>query len=340
MTIRSTHVIHGLKTGLAAVLSYSIITFLNLELGHWAVISSVIVMQIYVADSVEMCLNRFTGTLLGAALAVLVILVLPKNNAFIGMALFAATGLCSFLTHFKTRYRMAGITVVIVVMTGMDAENIFMFGMSRVFEICIGILCAFAVSVLIFPKRRVDHLYEKLHLQSKECAQKCCMLVDAFVSKQQNVSEALVDELVKDVWENHAVLQKIHQNEAVIYHKKYNKNFSNKVSLLNRSVEHLRNMVRALNSLDGEGYDIILSQEMQKIAKESGTTLIEVMKKDPVLRIDNLEKMLDHLDEKLLSLRKEGLIRRFDSKRLIQVFSFYSSLQYFAQDILAGAKRI
>ena len=50
--------------------------------------------------------------------------------------------------------------------------------------------------------------------------------------------------------------------------------------------------------------------------------------------------MIAALDTKLLTLRKEGLIRRFDSPRLIQVFSFYSSLLYFTEDILAGTKEM
>ena len=233
---------------------------------------------------------------------------------------------------------MAAITVVIIVMTGIDAENIFIFGLFRVFEIFIGILCAFVVSVLVFPKRRVDVLMERLEFQSLECSKICCVLVDAFISKQQNVEETLVDDLVRDVWENHSLLQKINQHEAMIYHKKFNKKFSDKVSLMNRSVEHLRNMVRTLNSLDDNGYDIIMSLELKKLAEESGKMLSAIMKNKSLFTTNNLENMVTDLDTKLLNIRKEGLIRRFDSKKLIQVFSFYSCLQYFAEDILAGAK--
>lgn len=337
--------IHGLKTAFAAVLAYGITTLLNLEFGYWAVISTVIVMQVYVADSIEMCLYRFFGTIAGALFGVLVILVTPKTDFFIGLALFVAIGICSFLTHYKNRYRLAAITAVIVVMTGIDAENIFIFGLARVFEISIGILCAFVISVSIFPKRRVDVLKEKLEAQSKECSQKCCILVNAFLSKQQNVEETLVDDLVRDVWENHALLQNIRQHEALIYYKKFNKNFSSQVTLMSRSVEHLRNMVRTLNSLDGNGYDIIMSQELEMLARGSGKTLVALMKNESLSERNDLKDMVDALDIKLLNIRKEGFIRRFDSKRLIQVFSFYSSLLYFAEDILvetriSSAKRV
>jgi len=331
--------IHGFKTAFSAVLAYAITTLLHFDFGYWAVISSVIVMQVYVADSVEMCLYRFSGTIIGALLGVLVILVIPKTHFFIGLSLFVTIGLCSFLTRYKTRYRMAGITVVIVIMTGIHDQNIFLFGLSRVFEICIGILCAFAVSVLILPKRKVDVLRNKLDNQAYECAKKCNLLVDAFILKQQNVEETLVDELVKDVWDNHALLQKIQRHESLIYQKKFNENFPAKVTIMNRSVEHLRNMVRALNSMEETGYDIIMAQELKKLGKESGKSLVMLMKNKTLPEENDLECTIKEMNIKLLNLRKEGLIRRFDSKRLVQVFSFYSSLLYFTEDILAGHRK-
>ena len=338
MKISPVHVLHGFKTAFAAVLAYVITSFFHLELGYWAVISTVIVMQIYVADSVALCLYRFSGTILGALIGILVILVIPVTPLFIGIALFLTIGFCSFLTCFQPRFRMAAITVVILIMTGVHAENIILFGLSRVFEIFIGILSAFLVSVLIFPRRGADVLMERLESQSKICAEKGQVLVDAFIARQKRVEENLVDSLVKEVWDNHELLQKVNQHEALIYHKNFNTSFSDKVSLMSRSAEHLRNMVRALNALDGEGYDIILSKELKQLTEESGNMLTLLMKDQP-LSTASLEQALNLLDSGLLDLRAKGLIRRFDSKRLIQVFSFYSSLLYFAEDILALAKK-
>lgn len=342
MNISSTHVIHGCKTALAAVLAYTITTLLNLELGYWAVLTSVIVMQVYVADSVEMCLYRFSGTIAGAFFGVLVMLVTPKDVFSISIALFITIGICSFLTRYQTRYRMAAITVVIIVMTGISADNIIFFAMSRVFEICIGILCAFTVSVLIAPKRRVDLLMGRLESQSADCADKCTALVDAFVSRQRHVEQTFVDELLKNVWDNHAMLQKIRQHEALIYHKKLDRHFSDKVTLMSRSTEHLRNMVRTLNSPGRQDYDIIMARELETIAKESGKTLSAIMGGHipPANEADELEQAIAALDTRLITIRNQGMIRRFDTDKLIQVFSFYSSLRYFAEDILSGAKKI
>jgi uncharacterized membrane protein YgaE (UPF0421/DUF939 family) len=336
MCILSRHAIHGLKTALAAVMAYAVTTALDLEFGYWAVISTVIVMQVYVADSVEMCLYRFSGTLIGALLGVLVILTIPKTPVFIGMALFLTIGICSFLTRYKTRYRMAAITVVIVVMTGLQTQDAWHFGLSRVLEIGIGILCAFAVSVAVFPQRKIDVLKQRLENQARACADKCRILVEAFIARQQCVNEALITALASEVWDNHALLEKTRRHESLIYQKTFRENFALKVAVISRSVEHLRNMVRSLNTCDDAGYDIIMSRELMRVADVSGKALVRFVQNDSLGVRQDLIQALEELHAKLIGIRREGLIRRFDYQRLVQVFSFYSSLVYFADDILAG----
>lgn len=338
MEIKSTDIIHGVKTAIASVLAYAITILLNLDFGYWAVISTVIVMQVYVADSIEMCLYRLSGTVIGALMGVLVILAIPGTPVWIAGALFFTVGLCSFLTQYRTRYRMAAITVVIVVMTGVASDDIIGFGLARVIEICVGILCAFAVSVLILPRRKADVLRGKLEAQARECAEKCNILVSAFISRQQNVDESLLDELVQDVWNNQNFFLNIRRHESLLYHLK--DNFSAKLILMGRVVEHLRNMVRILNSLDSDGYDIIMSKELKAISQESGDALVALIKNDPSYDRKRLETMINDMDSRLLDIRKEGLIRRFDLKRLVQVVSFYNSLEYFAEDIFSGAEKL
>ena len=338
MNFTSIHMIHGLKTAAAAVLAYAVTLLLHIEFGYWAVISTVIVMQVYVADSLEMCLYRLSGTVIGAILGVVVILIFPLTPTGIGSALFLTIGICSFLTRYKPKYKMAAITVVIVVMTGMNSPNIIEFGLFRVVEICLGILCATLVSLLIFPRKKADVLRKKLETQAMDCSEKCNFMVAAFIAKQKNVDEFLMDNLIQDIWNNQSFFLNIRRHEALIY--KLNENFPAKVCVMGRVAEHLRNMVRILNSLDSRGYDIIMAKELKDISKESGEALVALMKNDPSFDKKKLEHLVEKVDNKLVDIRKEGLTSRFDVKRLIQVFSFYNSLKYFAEDILSGADKI
>ena len=94
-------------------------------------------------------------------------------------------------------------------------------------------------------------------------------------------------------------------------------------------------MVRTLNTRDNNGYDSILYRELKNLAEKSGNALIMIVKNEPLTIKKNLERTVSELDAGLLNIRKEGLIRRFDSRKRVQVFSFYSSLLYFTEDILS-----
>jgi hypothetical protein len=181
-------------------------------------------------------------------------------------------------------------------------------------------------------------LRNKLEAQAMGCSEKCNFLVNAFISKQKNVDESLMDSLIKDIWNNQSFFLNIRRHEALIY--KLNENFPAKVFVMGRVAEHLRNMVRILNSLDTKGFDIIMSKELMDISKISGEALVALMKNDPAFDKKELERLVQKMDSKLLDIRKEGLTSRFDVKRLVQVFSFFSSLKYFAEDILSGADKI
>ncbi|WDP84356.1 MAG: FUSC family protein [Desulfobacter sp.] len=339
MKLSYLHMLHGFKTALAAIIAYIITLVFNLEFGYWAVISTVIVMQVYVADSIDMCLYRLSGTLIGAVLGVGVMLIMPNTPIGIGIGLFVTIGICAFLTRYKTRYRMAAITVVIIIMTGIADPNIIMFGISRVIEIGLGIICAFGVSVLVFPRRKADVLRTRLKDQAQACDRLCHSLVHAFIHKQQHVDEIQVEHLVDQVRENQAFLSKIHQHEALIY-RLTTDHFQAKVFLMGRAVQNLRTMARILNSLEGEGHEIIMANELEAMTRVSGHLLICLVTNNPNLEKEKLARMINELDTRLLGIRKEGLTARFDLKRLVQVFSFYNSFKYYAEDILAGAERI
>ena len=328
------HMIHGFKTALAAIIAYTVTAIFNLEFGYWAVISTVIVMQVYVADSIEICLYRLSGTLIGAALGVCVMLIVPPTPIWIGAALFVTIALCAFLTRYKTRYRMAAITVVIIIMTGFAEPNILIFGISRVIEIGLGIVCAFAVSVLVFPRRKADVLRLRLSDQARDCNDLGLILVKAFIQKQAHVDETPVDNLVNEVKENQSFFLNVHRHEARLY--KLGENFQARVFLMGRTVENLRTMTRILNGLDGLGHDIIMAGELEEIAVTAGQTLKDLNTGKCIADTQKLSHLIQNLDKRLNDIRKEGLTTRFDIKRLVQVFSFYNSLKYYAEDILAG----
>jgi len=333
-----THYIHGGKTALAALLAYAFTLAFGFKFGHWAVISTVIVMQVYVADSIELCLYRLSGTAIGATLAAGVMVFLPRTPVWIAGALFFSVALCTLLTQYRTRFRMAAITLVIVMMTASASDNILIFAWQRVLEIAIGILCAFLVSVLVLPRRKADMLRQRMEAQAATCAGLCTQLVNAFNKGQQNIEEGPVEELTDAVRKNSTFFISIRRHETRIYN--LGQNFQPKVLLMARAAENLRTMARILNSLKGQGHEIILSRELLDLAQISGKTLNALVKDDPNCPLEELDRMIRDIDDKVVAIRREGLTSRFSLNRLVQVFSFYNSLKYFAEDILKEAGHI
>ena len=147
---------HGLKTGTAAVLAFGLASLFNLKYGYWAALSAVIVMQVYVADSVQMCLYRFSGTAVGALIGMAAISVFPATQAMTVLALFLSVAFCAYMTRYNARYRMAAITVCIVILASLDQEDRLVFGLLRVAEIGIGVAAAALPAHAATPATKLD----------------------------------------------------------------------------------------------------------------------------------------------------------------------------------------
>lgn len=331
------HLIHGLKTALACVLAYAITQAFSLEFGYWAVISTVIVMQVYVADSVSLCLYRFSGTLLGAFLGLLVLYAFPPVPLWTATALFVSVAVCGFMTHYNTRYRMAAVTLVIILLSGDPGLSPLRFCMARVWEISIGIGCAFVVSVALFPSRKLDFLKEAIKHQATECCDRYDALIHAFLNRQQTVSADFLDTLEQSIRMNHEMLQDVIRHETLIYHREGADGMVATLTVLDRAVEHLRTMARTLATEAGPGYDIIMESELLELAQRTKETLVRFIADPKNVRGKALGQALRTAESRMAVLRAEGVTQRFNLSKLIQVFSFYHSMHYLAEDLLHAA---
>ena len=145
----------GLRMTLAALASYAIGDLIGLSQVYWAVLSAVIVIQGSVGGSVKAGLNRLVGTIGGAAWgAIMSWLIVHNGPPSLTLALFAAVAPLALLTGFKTEYRIAPITAIIVLMgTAPPQATPLSSALERVLEITLGSAVAVAVALLIFPAR-------------------------------------------------------------------------------------------------------------------------------------------------------------------------------------------
>lgn len=329
---RKAHIRHGIKTGLASVLAYILAQWMNLSYGYWGALSAVIVMQINVADSIRMCWYRFSGTAVGALIGIIAILAFPATQPMTMVALFISVAFCAYMTRFNTRYRMAAITVTIVVVASLGEPDRVMYALFRVMEIATGVLSAFIINITIWPIRAGTTLKQSLNEHFSTCADRYNELLEAFLSHQEGVDENLLNELEADVAEDQDLFKKVVKHERLIF----NENtalLSRKIRTLERCIINLKTMLSALNNVQGEGYDILMRSELRELADATMNTMRTLGGGDSI-DTRELELALLKAEGRLMQLREEGVTKRFYLRKLIQFFSFYHGIQSMAQDLL------
>ncbi|WP_319542155.1 FUSC family protein [uncultured Pseudodesulfovibrio sp.] len=323
--IASSHVRHGIKVGVASVLAYVMSGLMGMPYAYWAVITTVIVMQIHVADSIHMCLYRFTGTAIGAGMGILLILIFPATHFWTLVGIFVGTGICAYLTRYNARFRMAAITVAIVYLTSLGDEHRILFTMSRVAEIGIGVACAFLVSVVLWPRRAGAALRERLEHQFGQLAVRYTLLMNNFLSQQQKTDPDLFDDFAGETEKNKEMFHKVYSVERRFFRDDVDL-LSTQVNVFRSVLERLQSMLTLLNQVEGVGFDIILAPELTELKRATTNALraIGIGKPHDTKR---LEEAVNNIETRFIELRREGVTSRFSAQRLFQVLGFISSAQ-------------
>ncbi|MHB1285912.1 MAG: FUSC family protein [Leptospirales bacterium] len=148
----------SLKTYIAAIASLYIAFLWNLSQPYWALLTVMIVAQPYTGMVRSKALYRFLGTFIGASAAVILVpnlVDLPELLTF-SMALWI--GLCLYLslidgTPRSYAFILSGYTAALIGFPSVEhPRRIFPTAVTRVEEVCLGILCTFIVNELFFPR--------------------------------------------------------------------------------------------------------------------------------------------------------------------------------------------
>ena len=146
------HFIDAFKTGLAATLCLWFGHLLGLKHSYWAAISAIVVMAADTAVTITSSRDRLIGTALGAFLGWATFYVWHGHYIIYGVAIAICIFLCSALAFDKAG-RLAGVALTIVLLLHMD-ETPLQAATSRFLEVSLGIIVAFAVTLLVFPAKR------------------------------------------------------------------------------------------------------------------------------------------------------------------------------------------
>lgn len=327
---------HGIKTGLACLLAYEASRALGLPYGFWAVISTVIVMQVYVADSVKMCLYRFFGTAIGAVIGIAAIWAFPPGELWNDAAIFLTLGFCAFMTRYSPRYRMAAITVSVVFVGsfGSPTEERILYALLRVLEITVGVGIAFLVSVLVFPERLEAHLNERLNSQISQAADLCRELTTTFIYGETPPPLKALQELSAQVRMNRGNLTGITHHELLLARRRRGNTLESMIHRLERTCDHLAVMGHALENEALLKERFHMETELEVLSEACAATLEQIRDTPGSVDCRNLQDALTACDTRLLALRKEGATLRFDLDILAGFYEFYSALKTLAQELM------
>ncbi|MDB5411197.1 MAG: hypothetical protein JWL84_6109 [Rhodospirillales bacterium] len=145
----------GLRITIAGLLTFALGHLLGLAQSYWAVLTAVIVMQASVGGSLKATLDRFVGSLGGAAWGVVVSLAIPHETILsLGLALAVALVPLGLLTALRPTYRVAPITAIILLLTPLNQEaGPVLSAAHRMMEIGLGSIVALGVALFVLPAR-------------------------------------------------------------------------------------------------------------------------------------------------------------------------------------------
>lgn len=144
--------VHAARTAVAATVSLAMAQAFRLPEAHWAAISTLVVTQSRLGAAWTISVQRFVGTALGAAAAILLAAYLGSTTLVFAAGVFALGLICGALRLDHAAYRFAGITLAIVMLVTSD-KPIWIIASHRFLEVSLGIVIGLVMTAL-WPEQK------------------------------------------------------------------------------------------------------------------------------------------------------------------------------------------
>jgi uncharacterized membrane protein YccC len=199
----------GFRLWASVCLSLFVAFWLELDNPYWAGASAAIVCQPYLGASLRKSRYRVIGTLVGAAMIVVLTAWFPQNRIgfLVGLALWG--GICAFAATVFRNFAsyaaaLAGYTAAIIGAdtlgaTGGASTEVFMLAVTRASEIWIGILCAGAILAVTDFGDAAERLAGKLAAVSSEIAARFGATLRLAGSDSADAQQPARQELIRQV---------------------------------------------------------------------------------------------------------------------------------------------
>jgi uncharacterized membrane protein YccC len=139
------------RTAVAALVSFLVARLFQLPEAYWALVSTLIVMQSTLGAALPVSVQRFAGTVLGAAAGAAAATWFPGNIWIFALGLYLLGVLCALLRVERSAYRYAGITLAIVMLVERPTSG-WIIAIHRFLEVSLGIAVGLVLSA-VWPER-------------------------------------------------------------------------------------------------------------------------------------------------------------------------------------------
>lgn len=150
---RRSEIRHAVRVSAAVGAAFGLATLLKLPQGYWAVFTAVIVVQASLGGTITASIERFMGTVVGAVAGAGAAYLHTRWPQFGGLILCVTVALTALLAAVRPAFKVAPVTVVIMLIGTTTHIEPLTAALYRVIEITLGSLVGVAATLLIFPAR-------------------------------------------------------------------------------------------------------------------------------------------------------------------------------------------
>ena len=145
--------VHSARTTIAAVVSVLAARLFRLPETYWAAVTTLVITQSSLGAALTVSWQRFAGTALGAVVGAIVASYFGPHMLVFGTSVFILGLLCALARSDQSAYRMAGVTLAIVLLVPRTAPA-WQTAIHRFAEVSIGIGVALMLA-WVWPEREV-----------------------------------------------------------------------------------------------------------------------------------------------------------------------------------------
>jgi uncharacterized membrane protein YccC len=145
--VRRQVAVHSVRTALAAMVSLVVARLFGLPEAYWAPVTTLVITQSSLRETLSLSWHRFMGTALGALVGVIVAIQIGPNLLAFGAAVLVLGLLCALVGSDRTAYRFGAVTLAIVLLVP-RTNSAWHMAFHRFAGVSLGIGVALVLTVL------------------------------------------------------------------------------------------------------------------------------------------------------------------------------------------------